>query len=189
MDASPPRFYFLASILIAFCAGPSARAQEETAETPAVDLPIFEAAATGDLKAKEGQKVTIYGATIDSGKSQSGTNFVNFKDAEFYLIAFKSDLEPFKEGEPADLFDGKRIVVTGVISIYKDKPQIKLTSPDQVRLLEDGEIFPPEKPKETGDTSEVKSETVVIASGEAPENAELEKPQEKPPIDWRKFFK
>lgn len=189
MDRFSPRLSLLAFVLLVFCGGSSTRAQEETAEAPAADLPTIEAVATDDLKAKEGQKVIVYGETADSGKSQSGTNFVNYKGAEFYLITFKSDLEPFKDGEPADLFNGKRIAVTGVISIYKDKPQIKLTSPDQVRLLKEGEIFPPEKPEETADNSDVKPETVVVASGEAAETAEPEIPQEKPPVDWRKFFK
>ena len=185
MDVFSPRFLFPTALLAVICNSTSLTAQEESA----ADLPIIEAAATDDLKAKEGQKVTVYGETAESGKSQSGTNFVNFKGAEFYLITFKSDLEPFKDAEPADLFDGKRIAVTGVISIYKDKPQIKLTSPDQVRILKEDEKFPPEKPTETGDNSEMESEAVVVALGDPTENAEPVKPQEKPTVDWRKYFK
>ena len=40
---------------------------------------------TKALEAKEGQKVTVHGTTKGSGKSSSGTNFVNFEGADFYL--------------------------------------------------------------------------------------------------------
>ena len=162
--------------------------QDASGEPPATDaLPILEASETGELKAREGEKVIVHGETGESGKSPSGTNFVNFKGSEFYLTAFKSDLEPFKDGEPADLFDGKRIVVTGVISIYRDKPQIKLTRPEQVRVLEPGEIFPPEKPQEIAAVTPEEENPEIVVSAEQP--AEPETPRENPPVDWRKFFK
>jgi hypothetical protein len=189
MDFFTSRFSTLALFFFAFGGVSPARAQAEKVESSPADLPIIEAAATDDLKAKEGQKVVVYGETAESGKSPSGTNFVNFKGSEFYLIAFKSDLEPFSAGEPADFFDGKRLAVTGVISIYQGKPQIKLTSPDQVRILKEGEIFPPEKPKESADNTEGRSKNAVVASADSPETAEPEKPKETPPVDWKKFFK
>ena len=114
------------------------------AAAPAQDeaLPIFSASATDDLKAKEGQKVIVFGESAKSGKSQSGINFVNFKNAEFTLVTFKDELKHFKSGEPADVYDGKRLAVTGVISVYNKKPQIKLSDPAQVRVLSEGEPWP-----------------------------------------------
>lgn len=150
------------------------------------DFPIYLAATeTAALVAKEGQKIIVYGETADSAKSSSGANFVNFKGAEFFLVTFKSDLDQFPEGEPFALFDGKRLAVEGVVSIYQDKPQIKLTRPDQVTVLVPGEVFPPvlEKPKE------VASEEAPAKAMEKPEEApKEEEPKRKPPVDASEFF-
>lgn len=154
-------------------------------EKPAIYLAATE---TEELIAKDGQKVTVHGETTGSGKSSSGMNFVNFKGAEFYLVTFKSDLDQFEDGEPADLYDGKRIAVTAVISIYKEKPQIKLTSPDQVRILEEGEEFPPPATEET--EAETKEAPKAEEKRDSPrETTEPEEPKRKPPVDAKKYFK
>lgn len=141
---------------------------------------------TDDLKAKEGQKIIVYGETEGSGKSGSGMNFVNFKGAEFYLVTFKSDLKKFKDGEPADIFDDKRIAVEGVITVYKDKPQIKLVSPDSVTELGEDEEFPPKLDKQTADQKE--KPAVVKKAVEKSEDKPVE-PKKKPPVDPKKYFK
>ncbi len=135
----------------------------------------------------EGEKVIVHGTSKDSSKSASGTNYVNFEGTDFHLVTFASDLDQFKDGEPHELYNGKRIAVDGVISIYKGKPQIKLTSPGQVRLLAADEVFPP-----------VKAEPEKAA---APEPEEMKKapltPQKpaeeetgpKPPVDSKLYFK
>lgn len=146
----------------------------------------IEAGKTDDLKAKEGQKVTVYGETEGSGKSGSGMNFVNFKGAEFYLVTFKSDLSGFKDGEPADIFDGRRIAVEGVISVYKDKPQIKLTSPDAVTELEEDEVFPPKTESPKAAAKKTTSATKKPVENGKKKPAE---PKKKPPVDPKKYFK
>src|SRR5690606_12621050 len=53
---------------------------------PAQEGKLYLAATeTEALKAKEGQRIVVHGEIRDSGKSASGTNFVNFKGAEFFL--------------------------------------------------------------------------------------------------------
>mgnify|MGYP003639875506 CR=1 FL=1 len=144
--------------------------------------------AAGDSKAliaKEGQKVTVYGTTAESSKSPSGTNFVNFEEAEFYLVTFKTDLTEFSDGEPSELYDGKRLTVSGVMSIYQGKPQIKLTSPDQIGVLEEGEEFPSAVVKK-----EKPEEKPVVKSEPTPETKPaVEEPKRKPPVDPSEFFK
>ncbi|NNE92550.1 MAG: hypothetical protein HKN23_12960 [Verrucomicrobiales bacterium] len=169
-----------ASLVFAF----SSFAQEKSADAAAV---YVKASDTETLQSKDGQKVTVYGTTKESGKSKSGTNFVNFEGAEFYLITFKTDLGEFPDGEPADVFDGKRLAVTGVVSIYKDKPQFKLTDPDQVRILKPDEKFPPKQalaaaPGKTGDSGDQKPV-------ESPEKPAEDEPKKKPPVDPKRFFK
>ncbi len=149
-------------------------------------FPVFAATDTEGLRAKEGQKVVAWGETTGSGKSPAGMNFVNFKDAELYLVTFKSDLKPFGDTEPADAYDGKRLVVTGVVSLYKDKVQIKLTSPDQVRVLAGDEPWPKAPPKpEAAPVAEASPAPETSADGEPTEEA----PARKPPVDSKLYFK
>lgn len=152
------------------------------------DEPIYIGAdETEALEAKEGQEVVVHGTTTGSGKSSSGTNFVNFDGAEFYLVTFKSDLTRFPDGEPSNAYDGKRLAVTGVISIYQGKPQIKLTSPGQVRVLEESEEFPPKREM-------VETEAPAESAEPEEESAKKEEPTEekpgkrKPPVDPSKYF-
>lgn len=147
----------------------------------------LEATATKELVAKEGQKVIVYGHTENSAKSASGANFVNFKGAEFFLVTFQSDLAQFPGGEPFEQFDGKRVAVEGVISIYRDKPQIKLTRPDQVRILKEEEVFPPvaEKPA-GGDATDTPEKS--MEKPETPSEEKEEEPKRKPPVDASEFF-
>ena len=146
-----------------------------------------EAAKTADLIAKEGQKIVVYGETDGSGKSASGTNFVNFKDAEFFLVTFKTDLGQFKEGEPHVLYDGKRLAVEGTITLYQGKPQIKLTAPEQIVILEPDAVFPPPVSKEakTTEPDKTKKEAATPPAGETLPEA----PPRKPPVDPSEYFK
>jgi DNA/RNA endonuclease YhcR with UshA esterase domain len=115
-------------------------------------------------------------------------NFVNFKGAKFYLVTFKSDVDEFEDGEPADIYDEKRLAVTGLVSIYKEKPQIKLTSPDQVRILEEGEEFPtPGAAKAEKDKGEKKP--IPKKAEEKSDDGKKEEPKKKPPVDPKKYFK
>ena len=151
------------------------------------DEPIYlPATATAELIAKEGQKVVVHGITGASVKSASGANFVNFEGAEFFLVTFKSDLVHFEAGEPVDQFDGKRLAVEGVISIYQEKPQIKLTGPHQVTILSADEVFPPEVKKPA---PEIKEEKPGVKKEDSEEPAMTEEePKRKPPVDASEFF-
>jgi len=139
---------------------------------------------TAKLKAKEGQRVVVHGRTAGSGKSTSGTNFVHFEDAEFSLVTFKSDLARFPEGEPADLYEGKRLAVEGVISIYQDKPQIKLVDPGQVMILEADAVFPP-KPEAKPSPPKAATEPEKSEMPTAPPT----EAKRKPPVDPSEYFK
>ncbi len=145
--------------------------------------------AAGDteaLLAKEGQKVIVHGEATGSKKSASGTNFVNFKGASFFLVTFKSDLSQFPDGEPTDLYEGKRIAVEGAVSIYQGKPQIKLTDPKQVTILAADAVFPPP----AGAKPESAAPAKVMTEKPEPETAPApETPKRKPPVDPAEYFK
>lgn len=146
----------------------------------------LEATKTAELIAKEGQKIVVHGVTTGSGKSASGTNFVNFKEAEFFLVTFKTDLVQFKEGEPHLIYDGKRLAVEGTISVYQGKPQIKLTSPDQIIVLKPDAVFPPPAKTEMKDTGPDETKTKEPVPSDKPAT---ETPVRKPPVDPSEYFK
>lgn len=170
-------------LALAFLLSPHGIAAEEAADLrPKIYL---EATRTADLVAKEGQKVVVYGETEGSAKSASGTNFVNFKGSEFSLVTFKSDLGLFPEEEPYLAYDKKRLAVEGVITLYRDKPQIKLTDPNQITILAPDAVFPPPVTKKKQPAAApAKTQPKTPAATPDPEPA---KP--KPPVDPSEYFK
>ncbi len=143
---------------------------------------------TAELIAKEGQKVVVHGTTKGSGKSASGTNFVNFEGEEFVLVTFKTDLAQFKEGEPHVVYDGKRLAVEGAISVYQGKPQIKLTDSAQITILEADAVFPPKV--DVADSKPATPATPGKAADPAPGTSQIEtESKPKPPVDPSEYFK
>ena len=173
----------LATLALAFSV--AANAQDDDAE-----LPILKASDTEALMKKEGQKITVIGKCDRTGKSGGGTNFVNFANSQFTLVTFKSDLGPFTDGEPADIYEGKHLSVTGVIGIYKNEPQIKLLDPKQVKVSDEPFELPAPKTEptpapDTKEGDEKKPGDRETTKGK--DGGDKEKP--KPPVDPRKYFK
>jgi hypothetical protein len=83
-----------------------------------------------------GKKATVYGKIESTGKSSSGHQFLNFYGKQVSIFCPKTDLPKFKDGAPADLFNNKDIEVTGTLTRYKNKLQIKLTDPAQIKRLD-----------------------------------------------------
>jgi len=153
----------------------------------AEDAIYLAATETEAISAKEGQKVVVHGWTTGSAKSSSGTNFVNFENAEFYLVTFQSDVERFEDGEPHRIYDGERLAVEGVVSIYQDKPQIKLASPEQVTVLSEDEQFPPPQP-EAPDPEKTAKEPESREDENPDEDGKEEEKKRKPPVDASEYF-
>lgn len=171
-------FCYLAPIFWITGASPPLVGEEEAAP------PVFEVSDTAAITAKDGQKITVRGTVSAVRKSRGGTNFINFADSEFYLVTFKSDLQAFEKGEPADLFSGKHLAVTGVVSIYQGKPQMKLNRPDMVRIV-DPDAPELVKPEPSTAKAGEKKETVPITAKK--ETAATKK--KRPPVDPKKYFK
>lgn len=177
----------------------AANGKDEIAATIDSALPILAATETEALIRKAGQKITVVGKCERTGKSRGGTNFVNFVDGEFTLVTFKSDLGPFTDGEPADIYKDKYLSVTGVIEIYKDAPQIKLTDPEQVTAsdqpieipaAETGKAADQTAAAEAAKKAEMDARAAADASGKKDgQPAADEKGKPKPPVDPRKYFK
>src|SRR6266567_8821363 len=81
-----------------------------------------------------GETVTVTGTVADVGHSQrSNTIFVNFglpfPNHTFTAVIFASAASLFPEVES---WKGKMLSITGVVKMYRGKPEIVLESPKQV---------------------------------------------------------
>lgn len=118
----------------------AATGDEEADEKPAAK--IIDPKNVDDLKAHEQQIVTVRGKVTRTkdwdggGKPEKGINFVDFEGNHFVTVTFASDYEKFKPSRPAALYRDKTIEVTGKLETHNGKWQIKLTSPDQVKVLD-----------------------------------------------------
>ena len=112
-------------------------------EAPAaVQLPVVDPANVDDLRAHEQQDVIVRGKVQKTkdwdGKGQpgKGLNFVDFEGGHFQIITFASDYENFKAGRPAAIYRGKNLEVTGKLETRNGNWQIKVSKPEQVKVIE-----------------------------------------------------
>ena len=92
---------------------------------------------------KVNEEVTLK-MEVKSAASREGVCFLNseedFKDAKnFTVFIDKECLAKFKEAkikDPATQFKGKTVQVKGKVTLYRDRPQIKLSGPDAIKVVE-----------------------------------------------------
>jgi DNA/RNA endonuclease YhcR with UshA esterase domain len=89
------------------------------------------------------EKVTVK-MEVKAANLREGVCFLNsqedFKDAKnFTVFISKEALPKFREAkidDPAAHFKGKTILVTGKVTLYREKPQIAVEGPDQIKVEE-----------------------------------------------------
>jgi DNA/RNA endonuclease YhcR with UshA esterase domain len=85
-----------------------------------------------------GKVVTVEGTVVQVSASGRGTTFVNFGAAfpnqVFNAVVFKSARSQFIK-DPAS-WSGKRVRVTGTVRLYQTKPEIVLSVPGQIEIVE-----------------------------------------------------
>ncbi len=90
-----------------------------------------------DARKAAGEVAFISGKVIDVG-SAGRVNFLNFdtkRPADFVVVVFRENLENFPQ--PLEkMYNGKIIRVRGMVSLYRDRPEIDVTSPDQIEILD-----------------------------------------------------
>ena len=107
---------------------------------------VFAAAETPPLTPAEAAKRVNEKVVMQMEvKSTGGDNnrYLNseedFKDAKnFTIFISKNDLGKFKKAgieKPEVHFKGKLIEVTGTVLVQKEKPQIKVEEPDQIKIV------------------------------------------------------
>jgi endonuclease/exonuclease/phosphatase family metal-dependent hydrolase len=90
-----------------------------------------------DAAGSIGETVYVSGKIINVGGTDRIT-FLNF-DTErppgFVVVIFNANLEKFP-GKLKDLYENKIIEVRGLVTSYRDKPQVVVTRPDQIKILD-----------------------------------------------------
>jgi DNA/RNA endonuclease YhcR with UshA esterase domain len=92
---------------------------------------------------KVNQQVTLR-MEVKSAALRNGVCFLNseknFKDEKnFTLFIGKEALAKFKKArieDPAAHFKGKTVQVKGKVTLYRERPQIKLSGPDVIKIVE-----------------------------------------------------
>ncbi len=88
-----------------------------------------------DVASYVGKEVTVCDS-VYSARAMDNLSLMNvggkFPKEVMTIVVFKGDRDKFEE-EPVKLFEHKRICVTGKLTMYKDKLQIVVTDPKQVK--------------------------------------------------------
>ena len=83
-------------------------------------------------------KAALVAGKVTNVNTAGNVTFVNFDDqrpARFTAVIFKKDLTNFPI-PPKEMYSGKIVQVSGTISVFKDQPQIVVTKPDQIKVLD-----------------------------------------------------
>jgi DNA/RNA endonuclease YhcR with UshA esterase domain len=122
----------LSALVLALLLVAAARADEPPAKpvTPA------------EAAKKVNEKVTVEFEVKSTGGK--GVCFLNseedFKDAKNFTVFIpEAAVEKFKAAkidDPRTHFKGKTVRVTGTVTLYREKPQIKVETPDQIKGVE-----------------------------------------------------
>lgn len=99
-----------------------------------------------DARQAVGETAFISGKIIDVN-TVGRVNFLNFdtkRPADFVVVVFREKLgnfpQPLKE-----TYEGKIVRVRGVVSLFKDRPEMEVTSHDQIEILD--ELPPTDDPE------------------------------------------
>lgn len=136
-----PKLAAAAVVLQWFVVGGSLHAQEASTggrsdqKAPAPSVARVDADDEQALRENLGKKTIVCGLIQHAREWNGGASFLNFAGGKLLLVCFESEYVNFPGGRPAATMRDKRVEVTGYISEYRGKLQIKLTHPDQVRVI------------------------------------------------------
>lgn len=87
----------------------------------------------GHVQTAQGQIVNTYDAGnvifLDFGYEVDDRQWLT-------IIIWPENRQNFPTGDPAEYYDGKFILVTGLISLYEGRPQIEVSGPEQIQVLD-----------------------------------------------------
>jgi endonuclease/exonuclease/phosphatase family metal-dependent hydrolase len=83
-------------------------------------------------------KMALVSGQVIGVASVGRITFINFDDQRprrFEAVIFEDNLANFPK-PPAEMYDGKIINIRGRVSVFQDRPQIVITSPAQIEVLD-----------------------------------------------------
>jgi endonuclease/exonuclease/phosphatase family metal-dependent hydrolase len=130
---------------VCFCVRPLA-ADEKQSQLPAdVGVPVIE---WKDAANYVDKTVIVQGKIVQS-KNIGRHCFLNFDAARSFTAVIHEPSYANFPKPPEEMYDQKVVRVRGVVSEYNGKPQIEVTRPDQITLLdEEKPVPPPIRPRE-----------------------------------------
>lgn len=84
-----------------------------------------------------GQTVFVSGKIVNVGRTER-IAFLNFEDKRppgFVAVIFSDNWNKFP-GDPRDLYRGKIVEIRGMVTTYQDRPQMVVTRPEQIKILD-----------------------------------------------------
>lgn len=143
-------------VLLLLIAG---QASAQSAIDPAEGRPVVK---WEDARSVVGQMAFVCGKVI--GVPTVGKiTFVNFdaqRPVRFAGVIFDDKLTNFPK-PPSEMYNGKIVKISGTVSLFKDQPQIVVTSPAQIEVLD---AMPPLVPPKKATGAMAKPGEVVVAA-------------------------
>jgi len=105
-----------------------------TAKSPTV-LSTIDGAAILEQK---GRTITVKGKIVEAAQGKNGIIYLNFTDDRKGLVAicptrFSGN---FKGIDVAKAYKGKDVLITGFVEIYRDRPQVVVYEPANIKVVE-----------------------------------------------------
>lgn len=150
-----PRSLFVLVVLLLL----AGRASAQSAIDPAEGRPVVK---WEEARSVVGQMAFVCGKVIGVPKVGKIT-FVNFdaqRPVRFAGVIFDDKLTNFPK-PPSEMYNGKIVKISGTVSLFKDQPQIVVTSPAQIEVLDAMPTLVP--PKKTFGAMAKPGEVVVAA--------------------------
>lgn len=99
-------------------------------------LPTVTVDNVAELRQRIGEEVIVTGTVSSTGQSSSGHQFLNFNANRGFAVVVRSeDVKKFTDGKPSVIFKGKAVAMSGKLERFKDKVQLRLSSPSQIEVL------------------------------------------------------
>src|SRR5437773_1026460 len=127
-------------------------ASSQPASKPAAPGAVVEVTDLDTIKANVGKELTVHGKVSGTYKSRTGSVILlNFEgvNRDFVAAVEKDAIDPVNaafDGDVANAVKGKSVTITGPIKLYREKPEIVISKPEQLKI-ESGEAEKKEEPE------------------------------------------
>ena len=151
--------------LITLCFSLLLPAEEPPA--PATEPLVLKSTDKDGLKAAVGKTATVTGQVQRANAWDGGITFLNLEGG-FTIVCFKKNYGKFP-APPDQLYaKDKTIEVTGKIRLHKERPEIEITGPEQVKVLAEA---PAEAAKPAAPAADAPEDDVKPAGEKKPDDA------------------